>query len=140
MSAWVLANAAPSAARKQTAPTPVGLRPAAVSSVMAALGTMKSESRFAAAAGARPRRASQKPTGQPVGRPSSAWIRASCSSRCSSDGWVEVRVLSETPLMAGAMKNAFIALAARRSRDGIVAISPVIFCSAEASAPGFWVR
>ena len=42
--------------------------------------------------------------------------------------------------MAGAKKNAFIDLAARRSRDGIAAISPVIFCSAEARAPGFWVR
>jgi len=31
---------------------------------------------------------------------------------------VEVRVRSEAPLMAGAMKNAFIAFDARRSRCG----------------------
>ena len=30
---------------------------------------------------------------QASGRPSSAWIRASCSSRCSSEGWVEVERL-----------------------------------------------
>ena len=53
-----------------------------------------------------------EPTGSAtgLGLPSSAWIRASCSSRCSSEGWVEVSVRSETPLTAGAMKNAFIAL------------------------------
>ena len=44
------------------------------------------------------------------------------------------------PLIAGAMKKAFMALLARRSFCGIAAISPLIFCSAEASAAGFIVR
>ena len=51
-----------------------------------------------------------------------------------------VSVRRDRPEIAGAMKKAFIAGAVRRSRLGVAAISPVIFCSAEARAAGFWVR
>ena len=51
-----------------------------------------------------------------------------------------VSVLRLAPLMAGAMKKAFMAWVERRSRCGMAAISPVIFCSAEARACGFIVR
>ena len=46
-----------------------------------------------------------RPALQADGRLSSAWISASCSSRCSSEGCVDVSVLSDTPLMAGAMQK-----------------------------------
>src|SRR5690606_30327927 len=75
-----------------------------------------------------------------IGRPRAVATSASCWSRCSREGWVEVSVLKLIPLMAGVMKKAFIDCAARRSRLGIAAISPVIFVSAEARADGFWVR
>ena len=65
---------------------------------------------------------------------------ASCSSRCSSDGCVDVSVLSDAPEMAGAKKKAFMASVARRSRCGMADISPLIFCSAVPRAPGFMVR
>ena len=51
-----------------------------------------------------------------------------------------VRVFSEAPEMAGTMKKAFIAWFARRSRCGMAATSPEIFCSAEARACGRIVR
>jgi len=52
---------------------------------------------------------------------------------------VEVSWLKLTPLSAGAMKKAFIALDARRSAVGIAFIPPEIFCSAVARARGFSV-
>ena len=45
-------------------------------------------------------------------------------------------MLSDRPRTAGAMKKAFIDCAARRSFSGTAFISPLILCSAEASADG----
>ena len=87
-----------------------------------------------------PRTVFQKPMVSPSGDRALPRSWPSWSSRCSSEGWVAVRVFSDAPLIAGAMKNAFIDWAWRRSRLGIAAISPVIFCRADASADGFWVR
>ena len=57
-----------SAARKQTEPSPVGVSPAAVCSVIAALGTRNSASRLARLGRVRPVIASQRPTGATVRR------------------------------------------------------------------------
>ena len=117
--------------------------PSAVCRVIAALGTRNSESRSAGLAPAAPGGGVPEPhqAPQPVGRPSSAWIRASCSSRCSSEGWVEVRVL-QRGAADGRRDEERVHRAARPAgrAGGMAAISPVIFCSAEASAAGFIVR
>jgi hypothetical protein len=63
MSPWVSWNPAPMAARYQTEPSPVGVNPAAVCSVIAALGTRNSASRLARLGRLRPVIVSQRPTG-----------------------------------------------------------------------------
>ena len=69
--------------------------------------------------------------------PSSTLIFASCASRFSSDGWVENSDEIDMPLAsAGVKKNALNGSALRRSRVGMRAMSPVTFCSADASADG----
>src|SRR4051794_19604281 len=62
MSSCVWWNPAPTAARKQTEPSPVGFSPAAVCRVIAALGTRNNESRLARLGRLRPVIVSQRPT------------------------------------------------------------------------------